>query len=96
MNCDYEIFYLENCGCCGFLVQAKAMVRICPVKVAIGDTLLSSDAQKRQITVCDDPALASCQDSTAPKNFSFDAVFPEESSLVSSSNILRFTRSPMQ
>ena|SRR6218665_2591973 len=93
MNCDYKIFLsLKRClpWC---LVQAKAMVRICPVKVGPGDSMLCCDAQKRQITVssCGDAPLPSGQDSTAPKSFFFDAVFPEESSLVSSMNISRFT-----
>ncbi|XP_057208986.1 kinesin-like protein KIF26A isoform X3 [Triplophysa rosa] len=64
--------------------KVKVMVRICPAKgsrdTSESMSFLKVDAHKKQLTFCEPPASSRSAAATAPKMFSFDAVFMQDAS----------------
>ncbi|KAL1253703.1 hypothetical protein QQF64_015932, partial [Cirrhinus molitorella] len=64
--------------------KVKVMVRICPAKgsrdTSESMSFLKVDAHKKQLTFCEPPTCARSASATAPKMFTFDAVFAQDSS----------------
>ncbi len=62
------------------------MVRICPAKgsrdTSESMSFLKVDAHKKQLTFCEPPTYARSTSATAPKMFTFDAVFTQDASQV--------------
>ncbi|XP_052441657.1 kinesin-like protein KIF26A isoform X1 [Carassius gibelio] len=64
--------------------KVKVMVRICPAK-GLRDTsesmsFLKVDSHKKQLTFCEPPTSTRSTSATAPKMFTFDAVFTQDAS----------------
>ena len=69
------------------MFQVKVMLRIFPVEGASGNNFLSVDARKKQISVTDPTAYQgyttpSLRRPMAPRLYEFDAIFPQDDSLV--------------
>ncbi|XP_058612763.1 kinesin-like protein KIF26A isoform X4 [Onychostoma macrolepis] len=64
--------------------KVKVMVRICPAKgsrdTSESMSFLKVDAHKKQLTFCEPPTCARSTSATAPKMFTFDAVFTQDAS----------------
>uniref|UniRef100_A0A8C1IQS2 Kinesin family member 26Aa n=1 Tax=Cyprinus carpio TaxID=7962 RepID=A0A8C1IQS2_CYPCA len=64
--------------------KVKVMVRICPAKgsrdTSESMSFLKVDAHKKQLTFCEPPTCARSTSTTAPKMFTFDAVFTQDAS----------------
>ncbi|XP_050995355.1 LOW QUALITY PROTEIN: kinesin-like protein KIF26A [Labeo rohita] len=64
--------------------KVKVMVRICPAKgsrdTSESMSFLKVDAHKKQLTFCEPPTCARSTSATAPKMFTFDAVFAQDAS----------------
>ncbi|XP_065113014.1 kinesin-like protein KIF26A isoform X1 [Paramisgurnus dabryanus] len=64
--------------------KVKVMVRICPAKgsrdTSESMSFLKVDAHKKQLTFCEPPASTRSAAASAPKMFSFDAVFAQDAS----------------
>ncbi len=62
------------------------MLRICPAKgsrdTSESMSFLKVDAHKKQLTFCEPPTCARSTSTTAPKMFTFDAVFTQDASQV--------------
>ncbi|KAI2651993.1 Kinesin-like protein KIF26A [Labeo rohita] len=65
-------------------LAVKVMVRICPAKgsrdTSESMSFLKVDAHKKQLTFCEPPTCARSTSATAPKMFTFDAVFAQDAS----------------
>ena len=76
---------------CVCVVQVKVMLRVCPVDAG-RSSFLSCNEQLRHVTLLDQSVCGAGATSpatprrrpTAPKTFAFDAVFTQDTSLVSS------------
>ncbi|XP_048062506.1 kinesin-like protein KIF26A isoform X1 [Megalobrama amblycephala] len=64
--------------------KVKVMVRICPAKgsrdTSESMSFLKVDAHKKQLTFCEPPTCTRSTSATAPKMFTFDAVFTQDAS----------------
>ncbi|XP_067273564.1 kinesin-like protein KIF26A isoform X2 [Pseudorasbora parva] len=64
--------------------KVKVMVRICPAKGSrdTSETMsfLKIDSHKKQLTFCEPPTCTRSTSATAPKMFTFDAVFSQDAS----------------
>ncbi|KTF92929.1 hypothetical protein cypCar_00022529, partial [Cyprinus carpio] len=64
--------------------KVKVMVRICPAKgsqdISESMSFLKVDGHKKQLTFCEPPTCARSTSATAPKTFTFDAVFTQDAS----------------
>ncbi|XP_051511866.1 kinesin-like protein KIF26A [Myxocyprinus asiaticus] len=64
--------------------KVKVMVRICPAKgyrdTSESMSFLKVDAHKKQLTFCELPASSRYASATAPKMFTFDAIFTQDAS----------------
>ncbi|XP_073672580.1 kinesin-like protein KIF26A [Garra rufa] len=64
--------------------KVKVMVRICPAKgsrdTSESMSFLKVDTHKKQLTFCEPPTCARSTSATAPKMFTFDAVFAQDAS----------------
>uniref|UniRef100_A0A671NGD5 Kinesin-like protein KIF26A n=1 Tax=Sinocyclocheilus anshuiensis TaxID=1608454 RepID=A0A671NGD5_9TELE len=66
--------------------KVKVMVRICPAKgsrdTSESMSFLKVDAHKKQLTFCEPPTCTRSTSATAPKMFTFDAIFTQDASQV--------------
>uniref|UniRef100_A0A671NGF1 Kinesin-like protein KIF26A n=1 Tax=Sinocyclocheilus anshuiensis TaxID=1608454 RepID=A0A671NGF1_9TELE len=64
--------------------KVKVMVRICPAKgsrdTSESMSFLKVDAHKKQLTFCEPPTCTRSTSATAPKMFTFDAIFTQDAS----------------
>ncbi|XP_051501465.1 kinesin-like protein KIF26A isoform X2 [Myxocyprinus asiaticus] len=64
--------------------KVKVMVRICPAKgsrdTSESMSFMKVDAHKKQLTLCEPPTNTRSVSATAPKMFTFDAVFTQDAS----------------
>ncbi|XP_016111538.1 kinesin-like protein KIF26A [Sinocyclocheilus grahami] len=64
--------------------KVKVMVRICPAKgsqdTSESMSFLKIDAHKKELTFCEPPTCTRSTSATAPKMFTFDAVFTQDAS----------------
>ncbi|CAM4693560.1 unnamed protein product [Leuciscus chuanchicus] len=64
--------------------KVKVMVRICPAKgsqdTSESMSFLKVDGHKKQLTFCEPPTCTRSTSATAPKMFTFDAVFTQDAS----------------